>query len=624
VPRRLLCSLVGVLALAAVAGAAPASALTGVGPVSLSSTAAGATGVTYSIGFSTDIGVCSGPCPSLIANSGTVTVTAPKGTVLPGSPSAYAFRDATTATSFGAADVALSSGLQTATITVGATVAAGDSLTLTIAGVTNPAAAETGLALTVGASTERLPATTPAYATTAPQALSGVTAVALSSPVAGASAVSYTVGFAASSSGALVANHGTLTVAAPPGTVFPSAATSYAIHDLSNATSFGAAAVVSNGGATATLTVQGTVNPGDQLTLTIAGVTNPSPAAIGLTLVLSSSSDTNPATTPPYATATPRTLSGLTAVSLSSSIAGATGVTYSIGFAASSAGGLSANQGTVTVAALPGTVFPNDGSLYAFRDLTSTTLFGATVAVTNGGATAILTVRGNVNPGDSLALTMSGVTNPSASGTYELALSSSSDTVPVGSSAFALVAPPPVNGRSVDVSPVSGTVLIRLPGQKGFTLLTVGEQIPVGATIDVTHGKVLLVSATDSNGDQQSADFYGGKFVVGQHHGKALTTLKLTGGNLSKCKRMARDFGGPLAREARGHPQRHLWGSGHGSFRTVGSSASGTVRGTIWLTEDQCDGTLVRVKRGVVSVQDFVRRKTIMVHAGHSYFAHKR
>jgi hypothetical protein len=184
--------------------------------------------------------------------------------------------------------------------------------------------------------------------------------------------------------------------------------------------------------------------------------------------------------------------------------------------------------------------------------------------------------------------------------------------------------PPPVNGHSVDVSPVSGTVLIRLRGQKTFTALTAGEQIPVGATIDATNGKVLLVSATGSHGDQQSGDFYGGAFVVGQQHGEALTTLKLTGGDLGRCKRMARDLAGPLAREARRPPQRHLWGSGHGSFRTTGAEASASVRGTIWLTQDDCAGTLVRVKRGVVSVLDRVRHQTIVVHAGHKYFAARK
>ncbi len=64
-----------------------------------------------------------------------------------------------------------------------------------------------------------------------------------------------------------------------------------------------------------------------------------------------------------------------------------------------------------------------------------------------------------------------------------------------------------------------------------------------------------------------------------------------------------------------------LWGSGKGKFRTSGKYASATVRGTIWLTQGECDGTLTRVKRGVVQVRDFKRKKTVTVKAGHSYLA---
>ena len=67
--------------------------------------------------------------------------------------------------------------------------------------------------------------------------------------------------------------------------------------------------------------------------------------------------------------------------------------------------------------------------------------------------------------------------------------------------------------------------------------------------------------------------------------------------------------------------RRRLWGNGHGRFRTRGRHGTATVRGTCWLTEDRCDGTLVRVKRGLVEVRDLERRKTVMVPAGESYLA---
>jgi hypothetical protein len=58
-----------------------------------------------------------------------------------------------------------------------------------------------------------------------------------------------------------------------------------------------------------------------------------------------------------------------------------------------------------------------------------------------------------------------------------------------------------------------------------------------------------------------------------------------------------------------------------GRFRTKGHFSYGTPRGTVWDTIDRCDGTLTVVHRGVVAVFDFGLRKTIIVHAGHSYLA---
>ena len=64
-----------------------------------------------------------------------------------------------------------------------------------------------------------------------------------------------------------------------------------------------------------------------------------------------------------------------------------------------------------------------------------------------------------------------------------------------------------------------------------------------------------------------------------------------------------------------------LWGSGKGKFRTSGKYSSATVRGTIWLVQDRCEGTLTKVSRGTVQVADFQRHKTVSVKAGHSYLA---
>jgi hypothetical protein len=74
---------------------------------------------------------------------------------------------------------------------------------------------------------------------------------------------------------------------------------------------------------------------------------------------------------------------------------------------------------------------------------------------------------------------------------------------------------------------------------------------------------------------------------------------------------------------AAGHSTaRRLWGNVHGNFRTTGRYASATVRGTEWLTEDTCAGTLVKVARGVVSVDDFPHHRTVLVRAPHRFLSH--
>ena len=45
------------------------------------------------------------------------------------------------------------------------------------------------------------------------------------------------------------------------------------------------------------------------------------------------------------------------------------------------------------------------------------------------------------------------------------------------------------------------------------------------------------------------------------------------------------------------------------------------MRGTTWTVADRCDGTLTHDITDSVAVTDFVRHKTIILHAGQSYLA---
>jgi len=177
-----------------------------------------------------------------------------------------------------------------------------------------------------------------------------------------------------------------------------------------------------------------------------------------------------------------------------------------------------------------------------------------------------------------------------------------------------------VLGRAVTVAPVSGEVRILLPGASSFVVLSRQAQVPTGASLDTTNGVVSLTSARDARGSVQSATFTGASFRVTQARvARAVTHLDLRGGDFTRC----RPPGGirRFALAARSRAVRRIWGSGHGRFRTRGRYGSATVRGTVWLTEDRCDGTRVRVARGLVAVRDLVRHQTVMVPRGHSYLA---
>lgn len=173
----------------------------------------------------------------------------------------------------------------------------------------------------------------------------------------------------------------------------------------------------------------------------------------------------------------------------------------------------------------------------------------------------------------------------------------------------------PVLGQAMVVTPTSGTVLARLPTGKTFVPVTRLSEFPVGTVIDARQG-VVRITAT-SGGKTYFADFYQGQFVLRQLKRKGATAdIVLFGGSFTGCPK-------PPKASAAAKPKsiRHLWGSGSGPFRTVGRFASAVVRGTKWLTEDRCTGTLVKVVSGRVVVRDFVKRKNVTIRAGRQYFA---
>jgi len=177
----------------------------------------------------------------------------------------------------------------------------------------------------------------------------------------------------------------------------------------------------------------------------------------------------------------------------------------------------------------------------------------------------------------------------------------------------------PQPGVIVGVQIVSGEVLIKEPGSGKFVPLTGPTEIPVGSQVDTTHGTVKLIAGL-GGGKTNSANFNDGLFKILQKRAKnAFMTLVLQGGNFGICRGRALSALGVDAKRKR--QVRRLWGNGKGRFTTKGRYSSATVRGTHWLVQDRCDGTLTRVLRGIVKVQDFRKHKTVNVRAGHTYLA---
>jgi hypothetical protein len=197
--------------------------------------------------------------------------------------------------------------------------------------------------------------------------------------------------------------------------------------------------------------------------------------------------------------------------------------------------------------------------------------------------------------------------------------------------------------RTFNATVVSGEVFVKLPAgaarasqskpPKGFVRLEGAETIPFGSTLDTARGRVALRSAADTRRGLQRAQFYRGRFVVRQvrrPRGKArrrstklITVLKLTGSSFRRtCGTRVATVSQRRRRSRR--RVRRLFGDGRGRFRTSGRNAAATVRGTRWGVQDRCDGTLITVRRGRVSVRDFGKRKTVVVRAGRTYLARRR
>jgi hypothetical protein len=182
--------------------------------------------------------------------------------------------------------------------------------------------------------------------------------------------------------------------------------------------------------------------------------------------------------------------------------------------------------------------------------------------------------------------------------------------------------PGPQLAVSGDVALVAGAVSVELPGSSTFVALSTLRQIPFGTVIDATHGRVSVTTAAP-HGGTQTGEFSEGEFVLRQG-ANGVVDAELAGGAFAVCPtaRERSHMASVAAKHASGkHVVRKLWANAHGSFSTKGDYVIATVEGTEWLTEDLCEGTLVRVRRDKVAVTNLVNHRHVTVKAGHQYLA---
>jgi uncharacterized repeat protein (TIGR01451 family) len=264
------------------------------------------------------------------------------------------------------------------------------------------------------------------------------------------------------------------------------------------------------------------------------------------------------------------------------------------------------------------------------------TSVSSTVGTCAGGTTATCYI-GTLASGASATVTMTFTTqnvgpltlSPSAEADHDPNLAN--NTAPTTANVISQTAPPPAPPSSSQPGTfnaiASGTVIVNgvvVPNDQIF-------QLNSGDVVDVTNGiltftgsdgqfltvsgQVLTVARAKASLGSAAAGSIVAQFILAEPAvAGSLTTLTLDGGDFSSCT-------SPRVISANQKPIRQLWTSGKGSFTTKAKYAAATVRGTIWLTQDRCDGTFVSVSTDSVQVLDIPLNKTIVVSAGQTYLA---
>ena len=199
---------------------------------------------------------------------------------------------------------------------------------------------------------------------------------------------------------------------------------------------------------------------------------------------------------------------------------------------------------------------------------------------------------------------------------------------------------PPVEGESVIVRVLSGTVFVKLPTTagasrrfaqaiSGFVPLKGVASLPVGTVVDARKGSLALSSTVDgrrigAGGETRTATLSAGIFAIKQRklregsRTRVPTDLVLTSPPNATRQCVRTTSFGPV--KGRPHnPVRSLTAKvAKGFFRIVGGAAISTGTGATWATTDRCDGTRTEVGKGRVRVTDLDTDRVFTVNSGRS------
>ncbi|MCL4434885.1 MAG: IPT/TIG domain-containing protein [Actinobacteria bacterium] len=472
---------------------APATSVTSP-QVSLSSTAANATGVTYTMTFSVSSQGRLLGASNQMAQPSVLSVTAPPGTVWPTNQQDYTIVDNSASSpqvnplgGLGISVSTIGSGRSVGQLVLPRLVHDGDSLTVTVAGVTNPPAGTNTLSLST--SSDTVPVTSATYTTTQPKSVT-ISSVDASSNVAGASGVTYTVNMAVSNSGALVGGQGNIHLLMGDGTVLPSHAASYTMTDNTTPSGSGASQSVDAFGSSALITVSNTISGSDSISLQISGATNPLTAGAS-TVTVWTSSDSVPATYDSFVLTQPASPVGAN-LYMTSSSPSQSSVNYTVDFNTSSTGSLGVNSqsastlgSSITIIAPPFTNFSS--ATYTLEDDTTGTSLGPASRVVLSGELSMVTLylSAPTGPGNTVTIQISNVTNAPTMGNLTAATSSDATAVTLGEPALGL---PTVTG----VKPNSGSSL----GGANITLTGTNFELATGVSIGGTPADFTIASST--------------------------------------------------------------------------------------------------------------------------------